>query len=149
MVVIAVALALGTNAVAAKDRIFAGSLEPAGSGTVSLEFKQVEGVTWRFYEYEFKRVPLNCDGGQKTRMTFGGSESVRNDQLGREEFGFTSGQQDPDGQLNYEWTIDGRVASPRKAKGFVRAHGPEVPLEDGGTASCDSGVIRFTLRTKS
>lgn len=143
LVVVVFALVVAASATGATDRVLSGPIDPSGTVTVKIRFKERHGTTWRVYKFKAEDVPLSCAGGASPTLDISGSVSMRNNAPGRDEFG-VGVVADKSHEATYAWSFQGKLVSHNEAEGTVRAHGSEWPLEGGGTDACNSGRLPWT-----
>lgn len=126
-----------------------GTVDKGGTAVVKISDGRFEdGTATRRYRWKFSDLTVECAGTSHVArhpVTGGFEINAEFDRPGPWGTGGEIGG-DPHDPAYATETSGRLLPSGRRAKGWVRVFGSEVPLADGAEAECDSGKLRWVAR---
>jgi hypothetical protein len=129
-------------AAASKTTTYSGTIN--GGGTIEVTVKTTKKhhkkKKTKVVDFRFEGLAVECTGGDGTETTSGALNFKLPVKKGKFTVDAVLGSpQNPEAAL----LAHGKIKK-RSASGDIRVHGSAVPLDAGGTGSCDSDTVRWS-----
>jgi hypothetical protein len=139
--VAAMLVAAPIAAAAGKTTTYSGDID--GGGTIEFTVKTTKKhhkKKSKVIDFRFEGLPLDCAGGDGTETTSGALNFKVPVKKGKFTVDAVLGSsQNPKAAL----LANGKIKK-GSARGDIRVHGTEVPLDGGGTGDCDSDTVDWS-----
>jgi hypothetical protein len=126
---------------ASKTTTYSGTIN--GGGTIEVTVKTTKKhhkKKTKVVDFRFEGLAVECTGGDGTETTSGALNFKLPVKKGKFTVDAVLGSpQNPEAAL----LAHGKIKK-RSASGDIRVHGSAVPLDAGGTGSCDSDTVRWS-----